>query len=148
MAWPWSATRSTCRSPTRPRPVLTGHFYGHLTGDERTRFLAEARRVAPARRGRLRAAPRRARRGLGEQQLNNGTLHRVYKRHLTPEDLRKELGPSTSDPARGSYGACEGFESRRQQRTPTGSDCSVTLGVAGPMPSSKSSRTRVSALWI
>jgi len=27
--------------------VLTGHFYGHLTGEERTRFLAEARRVAP-----------------------------------------------------------------------------------------------------
>src|SRR6185503_13899800 len=26
--------------------VLTGHFYGHLLPDERTAFLAEARRVA------------------------------------------------------------------------------------------------------
>ena len=32
--------------------VFTGHFYGHLDEDERGRFLAEARRVAPRARGR------------------------------------------------------------------------------------------------
>jgi len=73
--------------------LVTGHFYGHLAGAERERFLAEARRVAPElvvvdsalREG---VAPE----GFHERTLNDGSRHRVYKRHLTPADLERELG--------------------------------------------------------
>lgn len=73
--------------------VLTGHFYGHLPGAERERFLAEARRVAPElvvvdsalREG---VAPE----GFQERTLNDGSRHRVYKRYLSPADLERELG--------------------------------------------------------
>jgi demethylmenaquinone methyltransferase/2-methoxy-6-polyprenyl-1,4-benzoquinol methylase len=73
--------------------VLTGHFYGHLAGEERARFLAEARRVAPE----LVVVDSALRPGVPaegweERRLNDGTVHRVYKRHLTPEDLQTELG--------------------------------------------------------
>ena len=123
MAWPSSATRSTCRSPTRAFDrVLTGHFYGHLTGDERTRFLAEARRVAPelvvVDSALHPGAPAEA---WEERRLNDGTLHRVYKRHLTPEDLRNELGAEVVQS--GTWfvvGLVKGFESRGEQRNPTG----------------------------
>jgi SAM-dependent methyltransferase len=72
--------------------VLTGHFYGHLRGAERQRFLAESRRVAPElvvvdsalRDG---VAPE----GFQERTLNNGSRHRVYKRYLSPADLEREL---------------------------------------------------------
>jgi SAM-dependent methyltransferase len=73
--------------------VLTGHFYGHLAGEERERFLAEARRVAPElvvvdsalREG---VAPE----GFQERTLNDGSRHQVYKRYLSPADLERELG--------------------------------------------------------
>ena len=73
--------------------VLTGHFYGHLAGEERKRFLAEARRVAPElvvldsalREG---VAPE----GFHERTLNDGSRHQVYKRYLSPADLERELG--------------------------------------------------------
>jgi len=73
--------------------VLTGHFYGHLAGEERKRFLAEARRVAPElvvldsalREG---VAPE----GFQERTLNDGSRHQVYKRYLSPADLERELG--------------------------------------------------------
>jgi demethylmenaquinone methyltransferase/2-methoxy-6-polyprenyl-1,4-benzoquinol methylase len=102
--------------------VLTGHFYGHLTGEERTRFLAEARRVAPE----LVVVDSALRPGVPaeaweERRLNDGTLHRVYKRHLTPEDLRNELGGEVvQSGAWFVVGVVKGFESRGEQRNPTG----------------------------
>jgi ubiquinone/menaquinone biosynthesis C-methylase UbiE len=73
--------------------VLTGHFYGHLAAEERTRFLAEARRVAPelvvVDSARREGVPPE---GWQERILNDGSRHRVYKRYLAPRDLRNELG--------------------------------------------------------
>lgn len=75
--------------------VLTGHFYGHLPPDERARFLAEARRVA--RGGELvvlDSAPRpdRPAEGWQERVLNDGSVHRVFKRYLSGPALAEELG--------------------------------------------------------
>jgi demethylmenaquinone methyltransferase/2-methoxy-6-polyprenyl-1,4-benzoquinol methylase len=73
--------------------VLTSHFYGHLLGDERGAFVAEARRV-----GRELIVVDSARRpGDPEEQwqerrLNDGTRHRVYKRFFTGPSLARELG--------------------------------------------------------
>ena len=73
--------------------VFTGHFYGHLAGAERERFLREARRVAP----RL-VVVDSARRPGGpdkawqERVLNDGSRHPVHKRWFTAEELVAELG--------------------------------------------------------
>ncbi len=73
--------------------VLTAHFYAHLPSDERAVFLAEARRTAPelivvdtALRPELEPE------GWHERVLNDGSRHRIYKRHLTAEGLARELG--------------------------------------------------------
>jgi demethylmenaquinone methyltransferase/2-methoxy-6-polyprenyl-1,4-benzoquinol methylase len=73
--------------------VLTGHFYGHLLGEDRERFVAEARRVAPelvvvdsALRDEVEADEWQ------ERVLNDGSHHRVYKRYFTGEVLTGELG--------------------------------------------------------
>jgi ubiquinone/menaquinone biosynthesis C-methylase UbiE len=73
--------------------VFTGHFYGHLLEDERARFLAEARRVAPelvvldsALRDDVEAEEWQ------ERKLDDGSRHRVYKRFFTPDGLLDELG--------------------------------------------------------
>jgi ubiquinone/menaquinone biosynthesis C-methylase UbiE len=73
--------------------VFTGHFYGHLPAEERTAFLAEARRVAPelividtAQRS---DEPSER---WEERVLNDGSRHRVYKRFLSAENLAQELG--------------------------------------------------------
>jgi ubiquinone/menaquinone biosynthesis C-methylase UbiE len=73
--------------------ILAGHFYGHLAGDERTAFLAEARRVA----GELVVVDTALRPGAQPEQweervLNDGSRHRVFKRYLEPGALRDELG--------------------------------------------------------
>jgi len=73
--------------------VFTGHFYGHLLPDERTAFLAEARRVA----GELvvvDSAPRGDEpvEQWQERVLNDGSRHRVYKRFFTGPGLAAELG--------------------------------------------------------
>jgi ubiquinone/menaquinone biosynthesis C-methylase UbiE len=73
--------------------VFTGHFYGHLAGAERTRFLAEARRVAPE----LVVVDSALRPGVepeGSQTrvLDDGSEHRVFKRYLTAEGLAEEIG--------------------------------------------------------
>jgi ubiquinone/menaquinone biosynthesis C-methylase UbiE len=73
--------------------IVTGHFYGHLPGAERERFLAEARRVA----GELVVVDSAMRPGVEaegwqERELNDGSRHRVFKRYLSPEQLRAELG--------------------------------------------------------
>jgi ubiquinone/menaquinone biosynthesis C-methylase UbiE len=73
--------------------VMAGHFYGHLAGPERTRFLEEARRVAP----RLLIVDAAVRRDVPpeerqERVLQDGSRHTVYKRYFTPGQLISELG--------------------------------------------------------
>jgi ubiquinone/menaquinone biosynthesis C-methylase UbiE len=73
--------------------VTTMHFYGHLERDDRERFLAEARRVAPelvvvdaARREDVEPEEWQ------ERILNDGTRWTVYKRYFTGKGLADELG--------------------------------------------------------
>ena len=73
--------------------VFTGHFYGHLDPEQRERFVAEARRVAPE----LVVVDSALREDVApeEQQervLNDGTHWTVYKRFFTGEGLLAELG--------------------------------------------------------
>jgi ubiquinone/menaquinone biosynthesis C-methylase UbiE len=73
--------------------VFTGHFYGHLEADERERFLAEARRVAPE----LVVVdaitrPDRGSAEVQERTLNDGSRWTVFKRYFEPEQLADELG--------------------------------------------------------
>ena len=73
--------------------VFTSYFYCHLEEEERRRFLAEARRVAPelvvvaSIRGEGDAAER-----WEERQLKDGSHWSVYKRVFEGEDLAEELG--------------------------------------------------------
>lgn len=73
--------------------VFTGHFYGHLEGADRERFLAEARRLAPE----LVVVDSALRDDVEpeEQQeriLNDGSRWEVYKRYFEPDALAEELG--------------------------------------------------------
>jgi ubiquinone/menaquinone biosynthesis C-methylase UbiE len=73
--------------------IFTGHFYGHLEGPARVRFLEEARRVA----GELVVADSAVRPDhepveWQERVLNDGSHHEVYKRYFTGEGLAEELG--------------------------------------------------------
>jgi ubiquinone/menaquinone biosynthesis C-methylase UbiE len=73
--------------------VFTGHFYGHLAGSDRERFLAEARRVAPE----LIVAdsavrPDHEREEWQERKLNDGSRFQVYKRYFDAVELVEELG--------------------------------------------------------
>ena len=73
--------------------VFTGHFYGHLQADERARFLAEARRVAPelvvvdASLAHAEVAEH-----WQERVLGDGSRWQVYKRYFTGSGLANELG--------------------------------------------------------
>jgi ubiquinone/menaquinone biosynthesis C-methylase UbiE len=73
--------------------VFTGHFYGHLDAEQRTRFLEESRRIAPrlvvldaALRDDVEPAQ------IQERILNDGSSHRVFKRYFTASQLADELG--------------------------------------------------------
>jgi ubiquinone/menaquinone biosynthesis C-methylase UbiE len=73
--------------------VFTGHFYGHLVPEQRGRFLVESRRVAPE----LvvvdsKIHPDVLPEQMQERVLNDGSLHRVFKRYFTAEQLADELG--------------------------------------------------------
>ena len=73
--------------------VFTGHFYGHLSPDERESFLAEAGRVAAE----LVVVDAALRPGVEaaqwqERVLNDGSRHQIYKRFLRPEQLADEIG--------------------------------------------------------
>lgn len=73
--------------------VFTGHFYGHLDADERARFLAEARRVAPE----LVVVDAAVRpdhdvEEVQQRELPDGTVWPVLKRFFTPDGLAAELG--------------------------------------------------------
>jgi len=73
--------------------VFTGHFYGHLEDGERTRFLDEASRVAAE----LVVVDSHEQPGHEPEEwqqrtLNDGSVHRVYKRYFTGAGLAAELG--------------------------------------------------------
>ncbi|HYM56605.1 MAG TPA: methyltransferase domain-containing protein [Solirubrobacteraceae bacterium] len=73
--------------------VFTGHFYGHLLGEDRERLLAEARRVAAE----LVVTDAALREDVEpeewqERKLNDGSRHQVYKRFFTGDGLAAELG--------------------------------------------------------
>jgi ubiquinone/menaquinone biosynthesis C-methylase UbiE len=73
--------------------VFTGHFYGHLSAEERTAFLAEARRAADE----LVVVDSARRPGVEPEQwqervLNDGSRHQVYKRYLSGDQLAEEIG--------------------------------------------------------
>jgi demethylmenaquinone methyltransferase/2-methoxy-6-polyprenyl-1,4-benzoquinol methylase len=73
--------------------VATGHFYGHLDDDQRTRFLHESRRVA---RELVVVDASRAHSDVDEQWsprvLRDGSSWEVYKRWFTTSALLAELG--------------------------------------------------------
>lgn len=76
--------------------ACSGHFYGHLQGSSRERFLAEARRVARQlliidAAWREWVSPE----AMQERTLNDGSRHTVYKRYFTPAQLQAELGGGT-----------------------------------------------------
>ena len=73
--------------------VHTGHFYGHLTEEQRAGFVEAAARLA----GELvitdsALRPDGESEALQERRLNDRTSHRVYKRWFTAEGLADELG--------------------------------------------------------
>jgi ubiquinone/menaquinone biosynthesis C-methylase UbiE len=72
--------------------VFSSYFYCHLEEDDRVRFLAETRRVAPE----LvivgsRLQPGEEPERWDERVLKDGTRWRVYKRVFDPEALAREL---------------------------------------------------------
>lgn len=73
--------------------VFTSHFYGHLEGDDRERFLAEAARVANEL---VVVDSSRAESELAEdvqtRTLNDGSQWTVFKRWFTGSGLAAELG--------------------------------------------------------
>ncbi|MEA2172017.1 MAG: hypothetical protein QOF76_5317 [Solirubrobacteraceae bacterium] len=73
--------------------IFTSHFYGHLHPDERTAFVAEARRVA----GELIVCDSHVRPGIPDEEwqgrvLEDGTRTQVYKRWFSGASLAAELG--------------------------------------------------------
>lgn len=75
--------------------VFTGHFYGHLYPEQRARFLAESRRIAPA----LVVLDAKLHDDVEPEQiqervLNDGSSHHVFKRYFTASELSNELGDS------------------------------------------------------
>jgi ubiquinone/menaquinone biosynthesis C-methylase UbiE len=73
--------------------VTAMSFYGHLEGENRERFVAEARRVA-SELVVVDAAlqPGGSAEERQERVLNDGSRWTVYKRFFTPEELLAELG--------------------------------------------------------
>jgi ubiquinone/menaquinone biosynthesis C-methylase UbiE len=73
--------------------VTAMHFYGHLEGGDRERFVREARRVG----GELVVVDSALREDVQaeewqERVLNDGSRWTVYKRYFTPEVMLGELG--------------------------------------------------------
>ena len=73
--------------------VFASYFYCHLEEDERVRFLAEARRLAPelvvvASRLKDEVEPSR----YEERMLQDGSRWTVFKRYFQPDELVTELG--------------------------------------------------------
>jgi ubiquinone/menaquinone biosynthesis C-methylase UbiE len=70
--------------------VVAGHFYGHLLGDDRTRFLDEARRVGDELV--IVDSAGEPHDEWQERRLNDGSTHRVFKRWFRGHSLAAELG--------------------------------------------------------
>jgi ubiquinone/menaquinone biosynthesis C-methylase UbiE len=70
--------------------VVAGHFYGHLLGEDRTRFLDEVRRVGHELV--IVDSAGEPREEWQERRLNDGSTHRVYKRWFSGHALAAELG--------------------------------------------------------
>lgn len=73
--------------------VHAGHFYGHLTDEQRGAFLGVARGLADElviTDSALRPGGRDE--AWDDRALNDGSRHRVYKRWFTAEGLAEELG--------------------------------------------------------
>jgi ubiquinone/menaquinone biosynthesis C-methylase UbiE len=73
--------------------VFSSHFYGHLEEDERVRFLAEARRVAPELvlvDAALHGGSERSE--WQDRVLKDGSSWKVYKRFFSPDTLVSEIG--------------------------------------------------------
>ena len=73
--------------------LVAAHFYGHLDVPSRSRFLAEARRVAK----RLLMVDAALREDVQPEEwqarvLRDGSRHTVYKRYFSPEQLASEAG--------------------------------------------------------
>jgi demethylmenaquinone methyltransferase/2-methoxy-6-polyprenyl-1,4-benzoquinol methylase len=73
--------------------LFTSHFYGHLEGADREKFLREARRVA----GEVVIADSALREDVEPEErqeriLNDGSRWEVYKRYFTADRLAEELG--------------------------------------------------------
>ena len=70
--------------------LFTSHFYGHLRDEQRTAFLADARRVA----GELVVVDAAGgdREEVQKRVLNDGTHHEVYKRWFSARTLAAEVG--------------------------------------------------------
>jgi ubiquinone/menaquinone biosynthesis C-methylase UbiE len=73
--------------------VFTSYFYCHLEEDDRGRFVAEAKRVAPE----LvivgsRLQPGEEAQRWDERVLNDGSRWQVFKRVFVPDELARELG--------------------------------------------------------
>ena len=73
--------------------LFTGHTYGHLAGDRARVFVDEAYRIAPE----ILILDSASRPDLGREQvqeriLNDGSVHRVYKRWFDPTQLLEEWG--------------------------------------------------------
>jgi SAM-dependent methyltransferase len=69
--------------------VFTGHFYGHLQPEERVRFLAEARRLAPEL---VVVDSAGSGERMDERVLTDGSRWEVYKRWFDGAGLAAELG--------------------------------------------------------
>lgn len=79
--------------------VLAGNFYGLLLPEERSRFLREARRVAPelvvaevAEQNVETLGWRKRESGWQERTLPDGSEHLLYRRYFPARDLALELG--------------------------------------------------------
>ena len=73
--------------------IFAGHFYGHLHPEQRARFLAESRRIAPALvvfDAKIHDAVEAEQ--IQERVLNDGSSHHVFKRYFTASQLSDELG--------------------------------------------------------
>lgn len=73
--------------------LVAAHFYGHLEGRDRVRFLREARRVARE----VVVVDSALREGVAPEErqeriLDDGSRHEIYKRFFTARELGDELG--------------------------------------------------------
>ena len=84
--------------------VFTSNFYGLLLPEERIRFLAETRRVAPEVVLVEMTGPLDGTKPEGWQRrmLSDGSRHKIYRRYFTVRGLAEELGGGRGSSSSGS----------------------------------------------